>query len=240
MFRTTLKNLAARKLRLVTTSLAVLLGVAFMAGTLVLTDTIGASFDRLFASANAGTDVQVRHEAAFEDKEMGAQRARVDLSLADRLAKVDGVATAEGYTLTYAQVVGRDGKPDAGAHHQKLTRDVERCSEGLGDPTRHPMGVLGFSLDHHGELVTTHTGHGVADSDTVDEPVRRRFEQHVARRMPHAVVDEFEIVEVQRQHRDRAPIAAMQLHGVRQPLVEQRSVRQAGQRVAQCLIRHHA
>lgn len=110
MFRTTLKNLAARKLRLVTTSLAVLLGVAFMAGTLVLTDTIGASFDRLFASANAGTDVQVRHEAAFEDQEMGIQRARIDLSLADRIAKVDGVATAEGYTLTYAQVVGKDGK----------------------------------------------------------------------------------------------------------------------------------
>ena len=40
MFSTTLKNLAARKLRLLTTSLAVLLGVAFMAGTLVLTDTI--------------------------------------------------------------------------------------------------------------------------------------------------------------------------------------------------------
>ena len=46
MFRTTLKNLAARKLRLLTTSLAVLLGVAFMAGTLVLTDTIGTDVRR--------------------------------------------------------------------------------------------------------------------------------------------------------------------------------------------------
>ena len=49
MFRTTLKDLSARKLRLLTTSIAVLLGVAFMAGTLVLTDTIGQTFDDLFA-----------------------------------------------------------------------------------------------------------------------------------------------------------------------------------------------
>jgi putative ABC transport system permease protein len=56
MFRTTLKTLAARKLRLFTTSFAVLLGVAFMAGTLVLTDTIGKTFDKLFADVNSGTD----------------------------------------------------------------------------------------------------------------------------------------------------------------------------------------
>jgi putative ABC transport system permease protein len=110
MFRTTLKDLAARKLRLLTTSLAVLLGVAFMAGTLVLTDTIGRSFDDLFASANAGTDVQVRHRAAFDDQEMGAQRARVDLALADRIGAVDGVAAAEGWVQAYAQVVAPDGK----------------------------------------------------------------------------------------------------------------------------------
>ena len=41
MFRIALKGLLARKLRLITTSLAVLLGVAFMSGTLVLTDRTG-------------------------------------------------------------------------------------------------------------------------------------------------------------------------------------------------------
>ncbi len=46
MFRTTLNNLRARKLRLLTTSLAVMLGVAFMAGTLVLTDTISTHVRR--------------------------------------------------------------------------------------------------------------------------------------------------------------------------------------------------
>jgi putative ABC transport system permease protein len=111
MIRTTLKNLRARKLRLLTTSLAVLLGVAFMAGTLVLTDTIGRSFDDLFASANAGTDVQVRGEAAFEEADLGAQRPRLDASLVDAIRKVDGVAAAEAHIEAYAQVVDKHGDP---------------------------------------------------------------------------------------------------------------------------------
>ena len=94
MFRTTLKDLSARKLRLLTTSIAVLLGVAFMAGTLVLTDTIGQTFDDLFADVNSGTDAYVRGEAAFEADELGGQRARLDESLADTIGGVDGVAVA--------------------------------------------------------------------------------------------------------------------------------------------------
>ena len=92
MFRITLKDLAARKLRLLTTSIAVLLGVAFMAGTLVLTDTIGHTFDDLFANVNAGTDAYVRGEEAFSESDMGDQRARLDASLADQIRTVDGVA----------------------------------------------------------------------------------------------------------------------------------------------------
>ena len=62
MFKLTLKELAGKKLRLITTALAVMLGVAFMAGTLVLTDTIGKSFDGLFAEAYSGMDAYVRGE----------------------------------------------------------------------------------------------------------------------------------------------------------------------------------
>jgi hypothetical protein len=75
MFRTTLKTLAARKLRLFTTSFAVLLGVAFMAGTLVLTDTIGKTFDALYANVNKGTDAYVRAEVAFDSDWFGQQFA---------------------------------------------------------------------------------------------------------------------------------------------------------------------
>ena len=111
MFRTTLKNLAARKLRLLTTSLAVLLGVAFMAGTLVLTDTIGKSFNDLFADVNAGTSVYVREEATLTNDMLGDQRGRLDDSVVDDIAAVDGVKAVEGYTESYAQLVDTKGEP---------------------------------------------------------------------------------------------------------------------------------
>lgn len=60
MFTLTLKELAARKLRLLVTAFAVLLGVAFMAGTMVFTDTIGATFDSVLAQADDGVDAYVR------------------------------------------------------------------------------------------------------------------------------------------------------------------------------------
>ena len=111
MFRTTLKDLSARKLRLLTTSIAVLLGVAFMAGTLVLTDTIGKTFDDLFADVNSGTDAYVRGEEAFSEADAGAQRPRLDASLADTISQVDGVATAEPSIQAFAQIVDKDGEP---------------------------------------------------------------------------------------------------------------------------------
>ena len=111
MFRMTLKGLLARKRRLVTTALAVTLGVAFMAGTLVLTDTIGKSFDNMFSDAYANTDVQVRQVAAFEGTQgMGAQRGRVDEALLPKLRSVKGVTVAEGEIFGYARILGKDGE----------------------------------------------------------------------------------------------------------------------------------
>jgi len=111
MFRTTIKDLAARKLRLLTTSLAVLLGVAFMSGTLVLTDTIGQTFDGLFADANAGTDAYVRSQTAIDDPEVGSERPRLDAAVVDDVAAVEGVAAAEPVIEAYAQIVDRAGEP---------------------------------------------------------------------------------------------------------------------------------
>ena len=120
MLRIALKGLLARKRRLTTSALAVVLGVAFMAGTFVLTDTVNRTFDNLFASVYRGTDVVVRAQAAFTGPQgMGAQRGRVDASLAGRVATVPGVAAVEGETQGYARLTGSNGKalgnPAAGA-----------------------------------------------------------------------------------------------------------------------------
>ena len=114
MFWMTIRSLLARKRRLFTTALAVTLGVAFMAGTLVLSDTIGKTFDDLFGDAYANTDVVVRQEAAFEGiagGETAAQRGRVDAALVGRLRSVKGVVVAEGTIFGYARLVDSDGEP---------------------------------------------------------------------------------------------------------------------------------
>ena len=110
----TIKGVLARKRRLFTTALAVTLGVAFMAGTLVLSGTIGKTFDDMFGDAYKNTDAVVRQQAAFEGLagvETAAQRGRVDASLVDRLRSVNGVAVAEGTIFGYARLLGKDGRP---------------------------------------------------------------------------------------------------------------------------------
>jgi putative ABC transport system permease protein len=110
MLTTTLKGLRTHKLRLLTTTLAVMLGVAFMAGTLVLTDTLGARFDEMSADVRAGTDVYVRSDTAISTM-AGEARDRVDAGLVDDLLGLDGVAAVEGRTSGWAQLVASDGEP---------------------------------------------------------------------------------------------------------------------------------
>lgn len=120
MFATALKGLLARKVRLVSTTLAVVLGVAFLAGTLVLTDTIRRTFDTVFSGVYAGTDGMVRAPAAFEGpNNSGEQRGRVPESLVPVVSKVPDVAVAEGQVLGYTRLVAKNGEalgnPESGA-----------------------------------------------------------------------------------------------------------------------------
>ena len=60
MLSLTITSIKAKKFRFVLTSVAVMLGVAFMAGTLVLTDTIKKSYDDIAANVYRDTDAVVR------------------------------------------------------------------------------------------------------------------------------------------------------------------------------------
>ena len=110
MFTLTIKHVVAHKLRLLTTAFAVLLGVAFMAGTLVFTDTVGATFDSALAEANEGVDAYVRTPSAI-DVGYGEPGPRLDASLAQSVASVDGVDEVALRINGYAQLVGPDGEP---------------------------------------------------------------------------------------------------------------------------------
>jgi putative ABC transport system permease protein len=108
MFRLTIKELLAKKLRLLTTALAVMLGVAFMAGTLVLTDTMNSTFDSLLTDAYSGTDAFVRGESGLENST--APAPRIDETVVDQIAQLDGVEASFGFITGYAQIVDHDGK----------------------------------------------------------------------------------------------------------------------------------
>src|SRR5690348_1783147 len=111
MFKIIMRGLLARKFRLFATALAVTLGVAFMAGTLVLTDTFGQTFNDLSAGVYKGTDAVVRATAAFNGPQFtGEQRPFVDASLVSALSRVSGVAAAEGSAFGYTRLIGKDGK----------------------------------------------------------------------------------------------------------------------------------
>jgi putative ABC transport system permease protein len=110
MRKATLKGLMAHKLRLAATALAIVLGVSFVSGTYVLTDTITASFDNLFKQVTEGIDVAVRSEETFGGFETGEIRDPMPASLLERVKNVDGVRVAEGNVTGYAQLVGKDGK----------------------------------------------------------------------------------------------------------------------------------
>ena len=95
MFKVILHGLLARKFRLFATALAVTLGVAFMAGTMVLTDTIGHTFNDLSAGVYQGTDAEVRAKAAFSAPDPGLPSALplLPVSLAYPIALPSSAAT---------------------------------------------------------------------------------------------------------------------------------------------------
>ncbi|MGH2734727.1 MAG: ABC transporter permease, partial [Actinomycetota bacterium] len=108
MFRTTLKGLMAHKLRMLLTALAVVLGVGFIAGTYILTDTMNKTFDNLFTDITEGDDVYVRAEKAFDT--LSEDRAKIPAELLETVRSVDGVGSAEGSIQGYAQLVDKDGE----------------------------------------------------------------------------------------------------------------------------------
>ncbi|TDC83421.1 ABC transporter permease [Micromonospora sp. KC606] len=113
MFRATWKSLLARKVRLVLSGLAVVLGVMFVSGAFVLTDTLGRSFDQVFADAFEGVDVNVsaKPKVALGEMEGEPVSAPVPAATLERVRAVAGVAEATGVVAADgARMIGSNGK----------------------------------------------------------------------------------------------------------------------------------
>src|SRR5580692_11767696 len=109
MWRVTIKGLLAHKLRLGLTALSIVLGVTFIAGTFVLTDTLHNTFNTLFSNIYQNIDFQVRGVAQFGSGGT-ATRNPVPESVVSTVRTVPGVEAASGSVTGYAQYVAPDGK----------------------------------------------------------------------------------------------------------------------------------
>jgi putative ABC transport system permease protein len=107
VLRLIIRGLLARKLRTILTSIAIVLGVAMVAGTFILTDQIDAAFDDIFETGNAKIDAVVERQTEFDSFE-DALPPLPESTIAD-VAAVPGVARAEGQIESDGQLIV-DGK----------------------------------------------------------------------------------------------------------------------------------
>ena len=111
MLGLSLRMTLARKGRLVLTSLAIILGTGFLSGTLIFSDTLNKTFDRLFADVFRDVDAYVRSSQFVEVGFGGEQRAQTPITALETVLAVDGVDDATGDIQAFARIIAKDGTP---------------------------------------------------------------------------------------------------------------------------------
>lgn len=138
MWRLALKQVAAHRFRLALTALAVVLGVTFVSGTMVLTDTSQKVFDDKFTSRNSGSDLTIRTEVAF-DEAMGVEveHEPVPAGLVDRVRGTTGVQEVVG-VISGKGTVLVDGTAVKSTGHPLLMSWIEAPFGGFTITSGHP------------------------------------------------------------------------------------------------------
>ena len=141
MTRLGLKSLWARKLRALATSFAVVLGVAFVAGSYILTDTIFAAFDEIFSESLKGTSVVVTAKNPVEQE--GGETPTISAALLPRVERTPGVEKAAGAIFTPGAFFDAKGDEIGGKFNIKfisstLPEPLESLTYVDGHPPRGP------------------------------------------------------------------------------------------------------
>ncbi len=109
MFRVAWSSVRANKVRLLLTSFAIVIGVAFVAGSFVFTDTINSRFESLLGDISAGVDVYVSPDEPEFGNDFGQMQVSMSEEVFDDVMAVDGVSQAEAGIAGLAQLVDDDG-----------------------------------------------------------------------------------------------------------------------------------
>ncbi|MGW7168403.1 ABC transporter permease [Streptomyces sp. NPDC054884] len=110
MFRTALRNVLAHKARLLMTVLAVMLGVAFVSGTLVFTNTLSNALQNSSAKGFDQVDVAVTAESQPDVGDRIVKTPDLTHALLEQSAKVPGAASATGVVTGFTAIADKDGK----------------------------------------------------------------------------------------------------------------------------------
>ena len=112
MTKFAIRGLLSRKLRTALTAIAIVLGVAMISGTYVLTDSIDQAFDRIFTDIRKGSNAVISGKSAVDLSDQdGLTPPTLDDSLLPQVRALPGVAVAEGSVDSDAtQLIGDDGK----------------------------------------------------------------------------------------------------------------------------------
>jgi putative ABC transport system permease protein len=141
-------GLRAHKRRFAGTFVAVMLGVAFLSGTLVMGDTLRGAFDTMFSDAASGTDAVVRGADAISVGDEQPVRRPVDAGLAEELGGVPGVAAAVPDIQGTGRLLGADGEPLGGGGPPTT------AGNWIADPELNPYRLAeGRAPERSGEIV---------------------------------------------------------------------------------------
>ncbi|MEU2713127.1 ABC transporter permease [Streptomyces sp. NPDC007205] len=152
MLKATLRSFLAHKGRLALSALAVILSVAFVSGSLIFSDTVTRTFDRLFASTAA--DVTVQPKQDLRSARLSGAVQTLPAALRDRVAKVDGVAAARAEVSVENAVV------------------VDARHKSVGPTTGAPTLAMAWYVTHRSpvQLTSGHAprgaGEALLDADT--------------------------------------------------------------------------
>jgi putative ABC transport system permease protein len=157
MIRAELRGLFGRKLRTVLTAVAIILGVAMVSGTYVLTDSIDKAFGSIFTDVRKGSDVVVTGKAATST-DNGSTAPTLPDALLGKIRSLPGVRTAEGGVNGDAHLIGSNGKAIAFGGAPNLGFSVSKP-----DSPFNPLTLVEGSWPHGAEVVvdssTAHKKH---------------------------------------------------------------------------------
>ena len=149
MTKFALKGLLGRKLRTALTAFAIVLGVAMVSGTFVLTDSIDKAFDSIFTDVRKGSNVVISGKAAFDlSDDSGVSAPTFDESVLEEVRGVEGVKSAEGSVDSSTTIlIDKKGKAIVG--------NAPSLGFSIADPNSvfNPLTLVSGSWPGSGEVV---------------------------------------------------------------------------------------